>query len=101
MKRFLGLLFLALLIAIGYAMEVANRHEVTVYFDPFTSGDLSGPHITAPLSFILLASLMIGVVLGGVATWIEQSRYRRASRRAKADAKNLRKELARRTTEPT
>jgi uncharacterized integral membrane protein len=73
----------------------ANRHLVTVSFDPFAGNDVSGPSVTAPLFILLILAIGVGVILGGVSGWIKQARLRRAARDARAEADEARSEAAR------
>ncbi len=68
---------------------VANRHAITVSLDPFGA---AAPALSAtmPLFVVILLCLLIGVIVGGVATWISQGRWRRAARRLDAEARALR-----------
>ncbi len=66
MKRFLEVLILLPLAIIGLALAVANRHAVTVSFDPFTS--TAAGAIEVPLFVVLIAAIVIGVLLGGFFT---------------------------------
>ena len=68
---------------------VANRHAVTVSLDPFGS-DAPALSATVPLFIVILLCLLIGVIVGGVAAWINQGRWRRAARRLDAEARALR-----------
>ena len=70
---------------------IANRHMIAVSFDPFGS-DAPALTVTLPLFLVILLSLMIGVLVGGVATWFSQGKWRRYARRADADVRNLRLE---------
>jgi uncharacterized integral membrane protein len=70
---------------------LANRQPVTVSLDPFLSG-YRPFSVTQPLFVILLAILIVGVIIGGVATWLRQGRWRRAARRASAETRTLRVE---------
>jgi len=72
---------------------VANRHWVTVSFDPFNPGDPS-LSIDLPVFVVILLSVILGVLAGGTATWFRQGRWRRAARRYEADAAAARAELA-------
>jgi uncharacterized integral membrane protein len=96
--RVLGLLggFAAAVLLVTLA--VANRHLVRLVLDPF---DPSDPVLAVELPFYayLFAALIIGVVLGGIATWLNQARWRRAARaraqdamRWKAEAERFRRE---------
>jgi uncharacterized integral membrane protein len=74
------------------AFAVANRKSVIVSFDPF---DESHPAfaLAVPLFALLLAALLSGVVIGGIAAWIGQSKWRRAARLAQGQARALNAEL--------
>ncbi len=74
------------------AFAVANRQDVTVSLDPF-SGDVPAASLTEPLFVILLLALIVGVVVGGIATWLRQARWRRAARRFEREAAILRSEV--------
>ncbi|WOJ89157.1 lipopolysaccharide assembly protein LapA domain-containing protein [Methylocapsa polymorpha] len=96
MMRFLKLLLLLPVVLGVLAIALANRQLVMVSFDPFAAAEgHPGPQIAAPLYLVLLVSVMVGVVIGGVATWIEQGRHRRAARRAIAEARRLTAEATR------
>lgn len=81
------------LAVIFIVFAVANRHLVTVSFNPFDSGDPTGK-LTLPLFVVIILVAMLGVVAGGVATWLRQGRYRRAARRFEAEARDARAQLA-------
>ena len=93
MLRFLKYLIIAPLAIVFLIFAFANRHLVTVSFDPFESGDIPAFSIDAPLFVVIIASIMIGVIAGGVTTWFAQGRHRRAARQIKADAEKLRADL--------
>ena len=80
------------LIFIDFA--VANRHPVTVSFDPFGSGDTAFDLPPVPLFAIIITAIIVGVVAGGSATWFRQRRWRRAARQHEADARQARAQLA-------
>ena len=81
----LGLIFVV--------FAVANRHLVTVSFDPFNSTDPSVA-VTLPLFVVIIAVAILGVVAGGSATWFRQRHWRRAARQHEADARQARAQLA-------
>jgi uncharacterized integral membrane protein len=93
MRKFFTTVLLALLGLIFVVFAVANRHFVTVSFDPFNSAD---PSLAArlPLFVLLIMVAIIGVVAGGTATWFRQRRWRRAARQHEADARAARSEVA-------
>ena len=60
-------------------LAVANRHAVQLVLDPFNP---QRPVISAELPFyaFLFAMMILGVVMGGVATWASQGKWRRIAR---------------------
>lgn len=100
MAKFLKWLFLLPIIVIGLALALANRQMATIYFDPFPNGGVNGPQLSAPFFLILFVALMVGVVIGGVATWIGQAPHRRAARRTRAELRRLSAERARQNLHP-
>ena len=93
MRKFFTWLVVIPLGLIFVIFAVANRHEVTVSFDPFNSTDPS-VGATLPLFVVIIAVAMLGVVAGGSATWFRQRHWRRAARQHEADAQALRAQLA-------
>ena len=93
MRKFLTYLVVLSLFVILTAFAVANRHSVTMSFDPFNSAD---PALSAnmPLFLLIIAAVAVGVIVGGLATWWGQRHWRRAARRHEADARAVRAELA-------
>jgi uncharacterized integral membrane protein len=74
------------------AFAVANRQAVTVSFDPFSAASPAYA-ATLPLFTIIFAVLILGVLIGGIAAWIDQSKWRRTARRLDADVRALHDEL--------
>jgi len=93
MRKFLTGVVLIPLGLIFIVFAVANRHPVTVSFDPFNSADPSVA-VTLPLFVVIVAVAILGVVAGGSATWFRQRRWRRAARQHEADARRARGEAA-------
>jgi uncharacterized integral membrane protein len=93
-RRFLKALVLLPLALIVVLLSVANREPVTVSFDPFSAGPpVLG--LELPLFVALFAAVMLGVLIGGIAVWATQSRYRRAARQHRRDLERLRAETRR------
>lgn len=80
------------LAAIIIAFAVANRQTVTVSFDPFSavSPAYAG---TLPLFVLIFVLVILGVIVGGVAAWLGQSKWRRTARKLDADVRALHQEL--------
>jgi uncharacterized integral membrane protein len=74
------------------AFAVANRQAVTVSFDPFSSTSPAYA-ATLPLFVLIFALLILGVLIGGVAVWLGQSKWRRTARKLDADVRALHQEL--------
>jgi uncharacterized integral membrane protein len=93
MRKFLNAVVLIPLAVIFVVFAVANRHIVTVSFDPFNSND-PALGISLPLFVVIVVVAILGVAAGGVATWFGQRRWRRAARQHEADASDTRAQLA-------
>jgi uncharacterized integral membrane protein len=93
MRKFFTAMVLIPLGLVFLVFAVANRHFVTVSFDPFNSTDPSIA-VTLPLFAVIIAVAILGVVAGGSATWFRQRRWRRAARQHEADARQARAQLA-------
>jgi uncharacterized integral membrane protein len=80
------------LAAVIIAFAVANRQTVTVSFDPFS---LANPAYAAtlPLFVVLFVVLILGVLVGGIAAWIRQGKWRRAARRLDGEVRALHDEI--------
>jgi uncharacterized integral membrane protein len=93
MRKFLTALVVIPLGIIFVVFAVANRHLVTVSFDPFNSADPSVA-VSLPLFVVIIAVAILGVAAGGMATWFRQRHWRRAARQHEADARRARAEIA-------
>jgi uncharacterized integral membrane protein len=93
MRKFLTALIVIPLSLLFVVFAVANRHVVTVSFDPFNSAD-PALAISLPLFVLLILAAILGVVAGGIATWFGQRRWRKAARQHEADVRSVRAELA-------
>ena len=81
-------------------LAVANRHGVRLVLDPFRPDE---PVISLVLPFYayLFGALLVGVVIGGAATWMTQARWRRSARRRAAEAQRWQAEADRLRRERT
>jgi uncharacterized integral membrane protein len=75
-------------------LAVSNRHDVRLVLDPFRPDE---PVIALVLPFYvyLFAAVLLGILIGGWATWRAQSRWRRDARRQTAEAQRWRGEADR------
>lgn len=94
LKRILTVLIAFPAAAALITLAVANRHAVTMVLDPFNP---SAPlvSLSLPLYVYLLGALTFGVILGGISTWMSQSRWRRRARSLSAEARRWQSEADR------
>lgn len=92
LRNVLKLILIAPLAVIFLSFDLANRQNVIISFDPFNSGDISLPQVELPLFVVLIGAVMLGVLLGGLAVWLRQGRFRKLAREAKAKLESLRNE---------
>lgn len=93
LRKIVNALVILPLAIILVVFAVANRHLVTLSFDPFDSSDPS-MSVTLPLFVVIIAVAILGVIAGGVATWFSQRRWRKAARLHEAEARHARAQLA-------
>jgi uncharacterized integral membrane protein len=93
MRKFFSALVLVPLGLLFTVFAVANRHLVTVSFDPFNSTDPSVA-VRLPLFVVIITVAIIGVAAGGSATWFRQRHWRRSARHHEAEARAARSQLA-------
>lgn len=92
LRKIVTALIVVPLAVILIAFAVANRQEVTVSFDPFSANEPAAA-VTLPLFALVILLLIIGVLVGGVATWLGQGGGRRVTRRLERDVRELRARL--------
>jgi uncharacterized integral membrane protein len=93
-KRIVGWFVLVPLCAILVVFALANRQPVNVYFNPFsTTTDPAMPGIGVPMFLVIFGVLLLGVLLGGVATWFAQGQHRRDERSFRRENERLHREL--------
>jgi uncharacterized integral membrane protein len=89
LRKIVAALILVPLAVIIIAFAVANRQTVTVSLDPFSGADPAAS-VTLPLFALILVLLIVGVVIGGVASWLRQGKWRGAVRRLEREMRELR-----------
>ena len=86
----------AILIPLGIVILVfalSNRQTVVFSLDPLGAADPSSPLVFAmPLFALAIVLVIVGVVIGGIATWIRQGKWRRMARQLESEARVLRAE---------
>ncbi len=92
LRRVAAAIILIPLAVVIVAFAVANRQIVTVSLDPFSSA-APAASVTLPLFALIIVLLIIGVIIGGVAAWLRQSRWRRTARRFEREVDELRQEV--------
>jgi uncharacterized integral membrane protein len=100
MRKFIAAIILIPLAILMVMFAVANRGSIPISLDPVS---VNAPALTVhvPLFLLLLIVLILGVLAGGIAAWLRQSKWRRAARRldrelrtARAEAEDARRCLA-------
>src|SRR5262249_41792499 len=91
-RRIVSILIVVPLAIVIVAFAVAKRQSVTVSFDPFSSASPAYA-ATVPLFVLIFALLILGVLVGGVAAWIRQGRWRRTARRLDGEVRTLHQEM--------
>jgi uncharacterized integral membrane protein len=92
LRRIVSTLIVVPLAVVIIAFAVANRQTVTVSFDPFSSTNPAYA-ATLPLFALIFALLILGVLIGGVAAWTGQAKWRRTARKLDVDVRALHQEL--------
>lgn len=108
MVRFLSLLVFCILGILVVAFAVANRTSVLVGFDPFNPSVPWTQPLEMPLYWVMFFCVAAGVILGGIANWLSQGKWRKRARIHKRELDKLtrerdelRKKLAEQEPEPT
>ena len=76
------------------ALAVVNRKPALLILNPFGGGE-PGFSLEAPLFLLLLGSFALGLVVGGIATWLGQGKWRRTARAEAREARELRRQADR------
>jgi uncharacterized integral membrane protein len=92
-RKIVTLVVVLPLAAIIIAFAVANRQTVTVSFDPFSAASPAYA-ATLPLFILIFVLVILGVIVGGIAAWLRQAKWRRTARQLDHDVRLLHQELA-------
>jgi hypothetical protein len=78
------------LIGIGFA--VANRRWTTLSLDPFAQ-EAPSVALDMPLWLLMFLGIFIGMLLGGLAAWWGQGKWRKLARESRSEIARLQDEL--------
>ena len=84
-RKLINIIILVPIAIVLIVLSVANRNVVTLALNPFDPSDqvLS---VSAPFFVFLFLALMVGMVVGSLATWFRQGRYRKKARQEAKEA---------------
>jgi hypothetical protein len=76
------------------ALAVVNRKPAVLILDPFGG---TGPNLTlqAPFFLFLIGAFGVGLIVGGVASWLNQGKWRRTAREEAREARDWRRQADR------
>jgi uncharacterized membrane protein YidH (DUF202 family) len=91
-RRIVTTLVLVPLAIVLIAFAVANRQTVLVSLDPF---DQINPalSVSLPLFGLVLIVIIAAVIVGGIAAWLRQAKWRRAARLAQEQVQALQAQI--------
>lgn len=98
MRRIFWLLIAIPVAVVLVTLAVANRHEVRLVLDPFRP-DTPVVSLLLPFYAYLFVAMLIGVIVGGVAMWASQGRWRKSARLKAKEAARWHAEADRLTRE--
>lgn len=70
-------------------LSVMNRQNVRLNLDPFT-GENPAIYIEWPFFVYLFIALFIGILIGGIGSWIRQGKWRKSARVRASEAREWR-----------
>lgn len=76
------------------ALAVVNRAPTLLILDPF-GGPEPNLSLEAPFFLFLLGAFALGLVVGGVASWVNQGKWRRTAREEAREARDWRRQADR------
>ncbi|WP_157014207.1 LapA family protein [Mesorhizobium xinjiangense] len=88
LRRILLVVVIVPLAVVLVALAVANRVPVPFTFDPFNPGN-PALTLTLPLFVYLFAACALGLLIGSLATWLRQGRYRKEARTQRREVQSL------------
>ena len=93
LRKFVAAVVMVPLAVILIAFALANRQGVRISFDPF--GPAQPAYSLGTWLFVpIFVALILGVLIGGFASWVRQGRWRGSARRFERELHGLRDKLA-------
>lgn len=92
--RILSMIFTLVVAMILITLFVINRHDVSLVLDPF-SPQSPAFALTLPFFWHMFAWLFVGSIIGGLATWFTQGKWRRTARLRTQEAMRWKSEAER------
>ena len=90
LKKFFWIAIMAPVGVMLVTLMVVNRHMVGFIYNPFVSHQFA-QRIELPFFYFLLGALIIGSIIGAIATWFGQGRWRKVARKRSKEARDMRK----------
>ncbi|WP_349437754.1 DUF1049 domain-containing protein [Pararhizobium sp. A13] len=85
MKKLVNIVVLVPIGVVLIVLSVANRQMVTLALNPFNPAD-SVLSASAPFFVFLFLAVIVGMILGSLATWFSQGKYRKRARNEAGEA---------------
>jgi hypothetical protein len=76
------------------ALAVVNRKSVELILDPF-GGAEPNFSIQAPFFLFMVGAFTVGIIAGGIATWLGQGKWRRSAKTKAREARQWRRQADR------
>jgi uncharacterized integral membrane protein len=93
MRKLVAALIVVPLSVLLVALAVVNRKPATLGLNPFDAS--SGLSVEAPLFLFLLGAFALGLLIGGLATWLGQGKWRKTARAEAREASTWRRQADR------
>ena len=85
---------------LSVVLAVANRHSVSVSLDPFSTTE-PALEFLVPLYLVVLLCLILGILIGGMTSWLGGGRHRKAARAYRREQKKSVKDTAKEDQDST
>lgn len=100
MKRLARYLVFLPIAVIVVMLSVANRAPVSFSLDPFNPSEPAFS-VQLPMYWLIFIVLAVGIVVGGLASWLGQTHWRRDARVRAAELARLRQEAGPMRADPS